>query len=163
MAKYIKGNISYLPVVEQINRKFTTKKNTCSTGAVGQAIVQIQPAKFMGGATRKSTRAGMGGVSKNYMFFRENPRSTPLKSDEIMLRQRFTAVRKGVIAIMEDLSQISRVQTLFLTAKDDKTKLINGVSALGYTYKGWIFAVQYAGKKASLDYNVNTFPQGFDA
>lgn len=162
MAKYIKGNISYLPVVEQINRKFTTKKNTCSNGAVGQAIVQIQPAKYMGGATRKSGRAGLGEVLKNYMFFRENPRSTPVQAAEINRRQIFAAVRKAVITIMEDLSQISRVQTLFLTAKDDKTKLINGVSALGYTFKGWIFAVQYAGKKASHDYNVNTFPQSFD-
>lgn len=163
MAKYIKGNISYLPVVEQINRKFTTKKNTCSTGAVGQALVQIQPAKFMGGATRKSTRAGMGGVSKNYMFFRENPRSTPVLAEEINRRQIFTAVRKGVINIMEDLSQISRVQNLFKTAKDDKTKRINGVSAMGYTYKGWIFAVQYAGRKNNPSYDVDTFPQGFDA
>ena len=161
MAKYIKGNISYLPVVEQINRKFTTKKNTCSNVSYGPT--KAQPAKFMGGATLTRTRAGMGAVSKNYMFFRENPRTSPLQAEEINRRQIFAAVRKAIETILEDLSQISRVQTLFLEAKDDSTKRINGVSAMGYTIKGWMFAVQYAGRKNNPSYDVDTFPQGFDS
>ena len=162
MATYIKGNITYLPVVDQINRKFTPKKNTCKAASQLGPVKTI-PAKFMGGATRKSTRGIIGAVSKNYMFFRENPRTSALSSAEIEGRSLFIQVRAAVQYIKEDLTQIARVNQLFKNAQHDASKRCNGISTSGYTLDGWIFAVQYAGKKASHEYNVNTFPSAYDA
>lgn len=174
MAKYIKGTISYIPVVDQINRKFTPRKNTCTLGVQGVFPVDPQPAKYMGGGTRISGRGGgMGTVSKNYMFFRENPRTSAPSTTELQNRLLFTQVRAGAQHILEDMSQIDRVQamwiggtaggTTFVGAKNDPNVRINGVSGYGYTFRGWIFAVQHAGKKEDSAYNVNTFPSAYDA
>ena len=175
MAKYIKGSISYIPVVDQINRKFTPRKNTCSLGVLGlDAPIKIQPAKYMGGGTRVTGRGGgIGTVSKNFMFFRENPRITGPSSDELSNRLLFTQARAGAQHIIEDFSQLDRVQTMwvggtfggttYVGAKNDPNVQINGVRGYGYTFKGWIFAVQHAGKKEDSSYDVNTFPSAYDA
>lgn len=162
MAKYIKGNISFTPVVEQINRKFCIKAKTCAA-PVKIGPVETQSNYWMGAATRVTGRGHIGRVSKNYLIFRENARQTPVLTDEIQRRVLFATAAAGRNHILHDLSQLTRVQTMFNQADADMTKTVNGVSAYGYTLNGWVMAVQYAGKKESSSYDVNTFPQGFDA
>lgn len=166
MAKYIKGNISYMPVVQEISRKFTTKKNTCAK-KVEAGPVTVESKGWMGGAVRQTGRGGVGLVRKNYLVIRENARTSPIGHDELQNREIFTAASRGKNHILYDLSQLTRVQQMYLEACEDLTKRINYVSANGYTLPGWVFAVQFAGKKEAVEagttYDVNTFPSAFDA
>ena len=153
MATYIKGTIGYIPAVDQINRKFALRKKKAHTGTNC----------FMGGMTLNQVRAGKGLVSKNLMFFRENNRSTPVKNSERAARNLFKAVSQAVAELIVDLSQITRIQEMWIEASSDLSKKINGKSAKGYTYRGWVWAVQYNGKSADPNYDLKTFPNSFDA
>lgn len=161
MAK-LKANIAYMPVVDSINRKFALRKNTCSHDSkVG--VVEKEVAKFMGGATRTTNRAGVGTCTRNYMFFRENPRTTVVTAEETARRQLFAQIGAAVPAIFKDLTQITRMTEMWVEALADPTKACNGVRAKGYTWRGWVFAVQYAGKLNSSSYDITKFPTSFDA
>lgn len=166
MATYQKGTIGYMPVVDQINRKFTLRKNKCSkidllTNGL-KARVQLEPQKFMGGMTTTKYRAGVGDVRRNGLFVRENARTTEPTQAELTQRMNFSEVSTGVRSILKDLNQITQVQQKWMVAKDDRTKRLNGVSAYGYTFRGWIFAVQFAGIKDNPSYSVGTFPANWD-
>lgn len=167
MAK-LKANIAYMPVVESINRKFALRKNTCSNntridGTGGSLVLEKEVAKFMGGATRYSNRAGLGTCTRNYMFFRENPRTSVVTPGELARRNLFAQIGAVVPVIFKDLSQITRMSEMWVEALADPTKACNGVRARGYTCRGWVFAVQYAGKSASSSYDITKFPTSFDA
>lgn len=161
MATYAKGTIGYIPVVDQINRKFALRKTTCSSKEAGP--VKLAPNKFMGGATRVLHRAGLGLISKNIMFFRENPRAKVYSTAERLNQLIFKTAMAGANFILQDLSQMTRVQQMYAEAEADNSKAVNGVHAKGYGYAGWVKAVQYAGRKENDSYDVNTFPQSFDA
>lgn len=162
MAIRLKANISYKPFVEEVNRKFVPKKETCSSGKEA-GPVNVMTNGWMGAGCRNSYRGGLGASKRNYMVIRSNARTTPLSEDEQIARSRFSKAVSGVKAIYGDLSQISRVQQMCDVAFADSSKEVNGVSAYGYTRKGWVMAVQYAGLKADPAYNQNQFPQSFDA
>lgn len=165
MAK-LKANIAYMPVIESINRKFALRKNTCSQDSVvdgARLLLEKEVAKFMGGATRTTNRAGVGTCTRNYMFFRENPRSSATTAEEIARRQLFGQIGAAVPAIFKDLTQITRMTEMWLEALANPTKACNGIGAKGYTWRGWVFAVQYAGKLNSASYDITKFPTSFDA
>lgn len=166
MAVKLKANISYQPIVESVSRKFVPVKETCK--AAGEAgPVAYESTGWMGGAVRKTGRAGLGACTKNYLVIRTNARMTQPSSSELDNREMFGRAIKGRNHIVHDLSQISAIQLLWKTANEDNTKTINGVYAYGYTFFGWVMAVQFAGIKdaaeAGTTYNENQFPQGFDA
>ena len=159
---FLKSNVKFTPTIEQINRKWATKKTTCS------AAKQVGPAKleanrWMGSATLTLGRAGLGVTKRNYFIFRENARTSLASADEIAAKAVFAAACKGLAHIRKDLNQITHVQQMYKAATADPTKHVNGVYAAGYGYYGWIMAVQYAGKRDDGSYDVNTFPQNFDA
>lgn len=159
---YKSENIQYITPIETIRRKFALKREKAGLKKVNKDVAQVN--KFFGGAQRKGYAAGMGEYHLNYVFFKKNNRTTAPSTNEITLRETFAVVSRGVQHIRHDLSQITRTQQMWLTAVQNPTsKAINGVVAYGYNYPGWIFAVQYAGKKASGSYDVNTFPSAFDA
>lgn len=162
MATYLKANIGYAPVVESISRKFTTKKNTCSAEKKF-GPVEIGTAYWMGGACRKGYRAGIEGAAKNYFVFRQNARTSGLSNDEVESRALFSEIAQSVPVLLHNLTHITRIQQMWLTAREDFTKRVNGKSAKGYTFKGWVWAVQYNGKLADPSYDLTTFPQNFDA
>lgn len=162
MATYLKANVAYRPMVDEINRKFVPRKEVCSkTEEVGP--VTVMGKGWMGGGCRNTYRAGIGASKRNYLVVRENARQTPPTPNEQENRSIFAAAVSGRKHILQDLQQISRVQQMWDQAQKDLSKELNGVSAWGYTFKGWIFAVQFAGKKEDDSYNVNTFPSSFDA
>lgn len=165
MAFRLKANIGYQPIVEEVSRKFVPRKETCSAGgAVGPVVVESSG--WMGGAVRKSARAGLGACTRNYLVIRANARQTPESAEELKNRSLFAQAVLGRNHIVQDLAQITRVQTMFLTASQDPSKLVNSVAAKGYTFNGWIMAVQYRGlanaEESGTTYNANTFPQNFD-
>lgn len=165
MALRLKANIGYQPIVEEVSRKFVPRKETCTAGG------KIGPAKvasngWMGGAVRKSYRASLGACTRNFLVVRANGRETEPNADEIAARGMFADAAKGRNHIIRDLGQITSVQNLFVTASADRSKLINGVAAEGYTFNGWVMAVQYRGLRNAAEsgttYDANTFPKNFD-
>lgn len=161
----LKANISYMPVVESINRKFALRKNTCSVKSVNGTLLNLETevAKFMGGATRSTNRAGLGTCTRNYMFFRENPRSSAATQEEHSRRILFGQVGQAVPEIFRDLSQVTTITNMWVQALADPTLACNGIPAKGYTFRGWAFAVQYAGKQNNPSYDITKFPTSFDA
>ncbi len=121
--------------------------------------------KYFGARVIMSPTRGM--VTNFYM--RKYGRTSQSSSKEINLREVFTNSAKGAIHIKEDLTQISRVLQMFTESKADSSKRCNGVNAKGYTFIGWIRAVQYKGGYAAYiepgggTYTYNTFPANFDA
>lgn len=172
MATYIKSNVRFTPAVEQINRKWAVKKKTCAAPSeIGP--VKTQPNSWMGSGTRQTYRGKIGTVSRNYFVFRENARLSAVSSAELEARALFEAVKKATDLLMKDLMQISRIQAMFLGgnisgtdyvgAANDASVACNGVHGSGYTLRGWVFAVQYAGKKEDSEYNLANFPTAYDA
>lgn len=162
MAQYIKGNIAFTPVVEQINRKFAPKAQTCSAAKM-VGPVMLESNSWMGAATRVTDRGGLGETRKNYFVFRENARLSTVSTNEIAHRVMFEDAVKGAYECRVNLSYIARMQTMFKQSSADASKKINGVNAKGYTFAGWTVAVQFAGKKADHSYDVNVWPNNFDA
>lgn len=162
MATKLKANVQYQPIVESVSRKFVPKKETAKAGGEAGPVV-FEASGWMGGAVRKTGRAGLGVCTRNYLVIRTMGRTTQPSPAELDARELFATVAPCVNRILHDLTQIDDVQALWMQAKDHSDKTINGVSAYGYTYRGWIFAVQYAGKQNSSSYNVNQFPTAFDA
>lgn len=162
MAVKIKANIAYQPVVESISRKFVPRKETATAGYKAGPVI-VANAGWMGGAKRTAGRAGLGTTSLNYLVIRTAGRTTPWTENEKNNHKVFKIVAVAVPELLMDLTQITRIQELYLEAQKDLNKTINGVSAYGYTYRGWVFAVQFAGRKESDSYNVSQFPASFDA
>lgn len=159
--KKIKSNISFMPVVESINRKFALRRETCSEKTVGEKI--IDPVKFMGAGTRTKSVAGYGTVNVNYFFMRKFARASALTPDERAARLLFGVISTAVAALKKDLNQLSNMTYMWRQAIADFSKTINGVSAIGRDFRGWVWAVQYAGRKEDTSYDLSKFPTTFDA
>lgn len=153
----LKATIGYIPVVESINRKFALRREKINYG-------EASPKCYLGGMTRTIYRAGVGSISKNFLFLRKHAISVAPNADQLMIRQYFTLTTKSVSYIMKDISQITSVKNLWLQAKENPALLIKGVSAYHRSYRGWIWAVCWARYEAEeTTQQVNTFPTAFDA
>lgn len=162
MAVRLKSNVQYQPMVEQINRKFVPRKDVCSNEQSAGPVI-IEAKGWMGGATLQVHRGGLGATARNFLVVRANARATAPSEDEQAARVRFSKAVKGRNKIAKDLQQITRVQDAFKNSSADTSITYNGVSAYGYTFKGFIFAVQYAGLMENPEYDFNTFPLTPDA
>lgn len=158
----LKANITYDPMIESINRKFTQRANKCSKPTT-EGPVTLGGVRYMGGATRKAFRGVVGDCARNYMFFRDGYRDSVVTAEEMDRRVRFAKAATGRNYILKDLSQVTTVSNLWVEAMHNPTKTINGVSTRGYTYRGWIMAVQYKGLEENPSYNEKQFPNAFDA
>jgi len=95
----------------------------------------------MGGAVRQNSRFGYGVDTKNYMFLRFNPRTSPVGSNERVLRNYFGEAAK----LRKKWKASLQTVTLLVEAWADTTNgTAKGVHKLGYTFNGWLFAVAYA-------------------
>ena len=147
-----KGNITFLPVVESINRKFALRREVSGNKTVGKKI--IGGYQFMGAGTRTMNLAHVGLVSKNYFWMRKYGRGTPVTANETAQRQRFAACSAWVSAAMKDLAVVTQNNAKFKQIAQDPTLTIYGISAGGYTYRGFMFA--YAHKYATAEGDVPT-------
>lgn len=152
----IKATIGYIPVVESINRKFALRREKVNNGEGSLKC-------YLGGMTRTTYRAGVGAVSKNFLFLRKHAISVGPTPEQIEIKQYFSLSSKSVSIIMKDLAQITSVKNLWLQAEKNPALLIKGVSAKNRTYRGWIWAVCWSryndGETAE---QVKTFPTKFD-
>lgn len=172
MARKLVSNIAYGSHLESVSRKFVPKKETCS-GSTEVGPVKLAASGWMGGGVRKSGRAGLGSCERNFVVMRANARQTQPSSEEITIRTNFTKAVKGRNHINKDLEQIARVQRMWVGGQvgqkyyegvlNNPNLKVNGVAGYGYTYYGWIMAVQFAGLKANPSYDANTFPTDYDA
>ena len=150
------GTITYLTGVEGVSRKFALRKEIA-----GKNI-----ACFLGGMVRKSSKVGIGTISKNFMFVRKNYFSTSPTEEQITLRGYFSRASKAAAYIQKDLSQITSIQTLFLAGKANYSKLMEGISVYGHSFRGWVWAVTYArvvNNPDITDQALKTFPTTWDA
>lgn len=166
MAVRLKSNIAYQPIVEEVSRKFVPKKETCSLG-ISAGPVETESQGWMGGAVRTTGRAGLGQCKRNYLVIRSNARSTQPSSNELAARSLFARAAQGRKSIMQSLTEQAKAQDLYIAARKAVEqgigKTCNGVSVYGYTFDGWVFAVQYAGLANSSSYDETKFPSAFDA
>lgn len=170
MAIKLKSNIGYTPVVEEVSRKFVPRKEVCRAGgSYGPTAFEGQG--WMGGGVKKTYRAGLGNCTRNFLVVRANARITNPSQDEMQARNDFARATRGAAHIMKDLSQLSSVQAKWAEAvasiSSGTPKRMHGVSVNGYTQRGWVMAVQYAGivdaREEGTTYNENQFPTAFDA
>lgn len=162
---YLKSNIKYKSPIDQVNRKFVPRAVKCKAAAKF-GPVETESEGWMGGATLTLGRAGLGTTKRNYFVVRQNASSHVATAADMDRRLDFIDATAGKNHILKDLSQITDVQLKWEQASADFTKTMNGVSAKGYTFYGWVMAVQYAGLKNSHGgqrYDANTFPVSFDA
>lgn len=148
MATYAKGSIAFKPVVDQINRKFTPRKNVCANRQGGP--VELIAASYMGAGTRTVGREGIGMVSKNYFFYRENPRSTSVGANEIAARDKFKQGIQWANAAEKDLAVITNNQLKMKQLAENPAAYIEvgeeRMYIYGYTYPGFMraFAIKAA-------------------
>ena len=171
MSKAYLGTMQVAYPIESISRKLALRSEKASEKKLRQGgdsshSVIIPASKFMGGMVRQNyvvTGNGKSEVVKTqYLFIRKNARINPVTDAEIEQRTIFAEVSPAVAALKKNLSQITKMQRMFLESRDDNSKRVNGISAKGYDYAGWVFAVQYAGRKASESYDLTKFPDSFD-
>lgn len=165
MAVKLKANVQYINAIETIQRKFVPKKVKVHSGEGTYGPVELAKGDgFMGGAQRQSYRPGLGLCTRNYLFIKTEGRTSALSSHEFDLRLYFKRACVAKNTLRRDLSQFSRIQTMFHAGAEDLSKKVNGVSTRGYTMWGWVMAVQYAGIYNDPEhYNELQFPQDFDA
>lgn len=161
MAKEFKSNITFMPVVESISRKFALRRETCSTKTIGDKI--IAPVQYMGSGARRHFVAGLGTVTKNYFFMRKFARSTFVTDDEQLNRSYFGSVSKWNKLVWKSLSVLTQNQEKWEQAVADPSLTIKGISARGYNSHGWSFAIGMAIKKADETLPANGALPAFDA
>lgn len=172
------SNIGYDPVVQQINRKFTTRKTTCtnkyyvkgdSNGAsdqkpAGGASTLIPGNRYMGAYGRTVYITGVGHVLKN-TFFMRNPMQAALPTATAQAaRARFATAAQWMRDGWEDLTAFNVNQHRYLDSKDDKTKTIKGKANVGYqSMRGYITGMAYAILAAGEELPANYQLPAFDA
>lgn len=139
MSKEFKSNISFMPVVESISRKFALRRETCAYKHIGDK--EISPTQFMGAGVRRHFIAGLGTVNRNYFFMRKHARSTFVTDNEQLTRSYFGSVSKWNKLVWKSLSVLTQNQEKWEEACADLSKTIKGVSAAGYNSRGWSFAI----------------------
>lgn len=134
------SNITFMPVVETISRKFALRRETCTLKTSQQK--ESNTFNYMGSGARVKMFNG-GLVTQNYFFMRKNARTSALSADETTNRSNFTAVAIWRKAVREDLSKLSSNQAKYRESLQ-QNKTIEGVWAGDYSFSGFIFAVGMA-------------------
>lgn len=142
------SNISYMPVVESINRKFALRKETLGYKPYkGGTYVQTSSG-FMGGGTRL-VRVNDQLVKANYFWMKKFARNSPLSSREIQLREHFTIAAQSAKATVQNLAVLTKIQADFTgtgyPSYPSPVRTREGVFSGNYlTERNWVFAVRMA-------------------
>ena len=90
------SSIGFMTPVESISRKFARRVDKVSTKNPGFI--------WMGGSTTIRPNKESTGKRRNYLVFRVNPRSTPVKETELLARIRFATCAAWVKVRKNDVS-----------------------------------------------------------
>lgn len=162
MAKFIKNQIGYVLPVEEVNRKFARRADSCAVKQSG--LTKVGPKSWIGAYTYKASRGGLGIVGHQVVICRKYARTSPVSASELETRSLFTNASKITQAQLKDLMQMAAIQAKATEAMNNPSKRMSGVSAAGMTWRGWVFAVNFARLKAGdTPEQVATFPNAFDA
>lgn len=146
------SNITFMPVVESISRKFALRKEVCT---------QNLPISYMGSGCRKKRVNGTS-VKQNYFFMRKNPRVSQPSSSELDMREYFQSAVRWANAAYKDLNAIDHNQEAFLESNNTH-KTIKGCWAGNYYMKGWLTAIAIKILKAGETLPQNHQVPAFDA
>ena len=143
------SNISYMPVVESINRKFALRKETLNPVWYRRHTATTQTVKvisgYMGGASR-TARVNDQLVRVNYFWMRKNARSTPISMEEQKARNNFTKAVKSAQATLMNLAVLTIIQSDFTghnLPAHTAVRTREGVFSGDYnTMRGWIVAIR---------------------
>lgn len=162
MAKKKMSNVSFMPAIEGISRKLALRRETCINKDVEvgsrAANTKIIPGQtYMGVVTRPVNIVGVGTVQRSTLFMRK-PMNAPVANTATLKRRvDFAYAADWAQNAMTSLEVASANQQKFLTAKEDFSKKIKGISAYGYqSPRGWYFAIAYAIRKEN-----GTLPQNY--
>lgn len=134
------SNITFMPVVETISRKFALRRETCTLKTSQQK--ETNTFSYMGSGARVKMFNG-GLVTQNYFFMRKNARTSALSADETTNRSNFRDVAVWRSAVRQDLSKLSANQAKYRESLNEH-KTIKGVWAGDYSMDGFIFAIGMA-------------------
>ena len=134
------SNISFMPVVETISRKFALRRETCTLKTSQQK--ETNTFSYMGSGARVKMFNG-GLVTRNYFFMRKNARSSALSAAETENRDNFRSVSIWRSGVRQDLSKLSANQAKYRESLNEH-KTIKGVWAGDYSFDGFIFAIGMA-------------------
>lgn len=163
MATKKQHNITFMPVVESISRKFALRKEKCSRTPLRDGVA-IDGISYMGAGVKQLYAAGYGSYTRNYFFMRKNARATPVTSAEVARRKVFGDASECAAHIVTDLMQITQVRQMWDQAVLNLSLKVSGKSVKGYNFHGWVFAVCYARLQGGESISaVKTFPTSFDA
>lgn len=145
------SNISYMPVVESINRKFALRKETLNPVSYRRHTATVQQVKvisgYMGGASRQ-VRVNDQSVRVNYFWMRKYARSTPVSMEEQKARNNFTTAVKSAKATLMNLAVLSTIQSDYFghnLPAHTAVRTREGVFSGDYsTMRGWIVAIRLA-------------------
>ena len=136
------SNISFMPAVESVSRKFALRRETCSKTVNQQNQEHVNT--YMGSGARTKKYNG-GFVLQNYFFMRKYARQSALSADEIANRSNFTLASKWAKGAATDLMAISHNQAIFVQSNNGgKSSTVKGVWAGDYNFRGFCFAVAMA-------------------
>ena len=147
------SNISYMPVVEHISRKFALRKETVSRNGISNG--------YMGAGVRYKVVDGES-MKVNFFFMRKNARTSALSAKEIEGQNRFVNAQKWVKDANEDLGAITDNQIKYRDCRYNG-KTIKGISAKNYSMRGFMFAVAYKMLKNSETLPVDHILPSYDA
>lgn len=178
MASKKLSNIAFDPVVQQINRKFATRKTTCTnkyfrkgdgngTGdqpLPGGSNVVIPGTRYMGAYGRTVRITGVGLVQRNTFFMRNPMQAAQVTTNALTARANFGKAVNWAREGMDDLAAFNVNQKRFVESKDDKSKTIKGKANVGYqTVRGYIAGMAYAILASGSELPTNHQLPEFDA
>lgn len=168
MAKKM-SNVSFMPAIEGISRKLALRRETCINKDVEVGLrpgnKKVIPGQtYMGVVTRPVNVVGVGTVQRSTLFMRK-PMNKPVETAAVLKRRvDFAYASEWAKGAMESLEVVAANQQKFLTAKEDFSKKIKGISAFGYqSPRGWYFAIAYAIRKDNGSLPENYALPNFDA
>lgn len=170
------SNIAFDPVVQQINRKFATRKTTCTNKyyvkgdlngtsdlpSPNGSNVVIPGTRYMGAYGRTVRITGVGLVQKNTFFMRNPMQAAQPTAEAMAARANFAKAVNWAREGMDDLRAFTVNQHRFVDSKDDKTKTIKGKANVGYqSMRGYVAGMAYAivasGEELPANYQLPEF------
>ena len=160
MAKKI-SNITFMPAVETVSRKFALRRETCSEKTNNQG--QKNVFSYFGSGTRKKMFNG-GLIDQNYLFMRKNARQTEPSSSEMTARAAFAEGVQWAKAAAKDLTALSHNQAAWVqSVHSGGAKTIKGLWGGNYSFVGYLRAVAIKMANAGETLPVNHQLPAYDA
>lgn len=144
------SNVTFMPAVEGISRKWALRRETCTPtvynrmAGMGTTGINIPGKTYMGSTQRVINYNGLGPVQKNTFFMRRPMAAQRLTQTQTEKRNYFSAAAAWTKAAMNDITAIASNRPKYNAAKADYSLGIKGVNAYGYSsMRNWMFAIAY--------------------